>query len=204
LYNENDEKRLRAVQVLGLLNAGQKVREVVSEMVKDKDQKVRATSVHLLGKLVQRKDMNLVVALLNDRDIRVRANTIEALERIGNPSAAALLHRFRKDPSNRIRGNTLKALWNLGVRDILDDLKVMILHVSHLMRASGAWVMGEIGKDNPEIIELIARVVQDEDKLARENAIRAQLKIGGEMAEKYLKYLCEEEEVQDVKNKMKK
>ena len=173
-------------------------------MVKDKDMKVRATAVHLLGKVVQGKDMTLVVALLNDKDVRVRANTIEALEDIKNPAAVGLIQRFRKDPSNRIRGNALKALWNLGYKEIMDDLKNMLASEQGLLRASGAWVIGEVGKDNREMVDLLASCAQDEDKLVRENVIKAQLKIGGSIAEKYLKFLCDEEEVESAKQKLKR
>lgn len=203
-YDENEERRLRAVQVLGLLGKSGKITQIVAEMVKDKDQKVRATAVHLLGKHSLTKDMSLAVALLNDTDARVRANTIEALEEIGNPAAVGLLLRFRKDTSNRIRGNVLKALWNLGNRDVMPELKEMLASRDHLMRATAAWVIGEIGKDNNEMIDLVASCAQDENKLVRENVIKAQLKIGGAQAEKYLRYLCEQEEVEEAKKKLKR
>ncbi len=204
LYADEEEKRLRAVQVLGLLGKSAKVTQVVSEMVKDKDRKVRATAVHLLGKHSVGKDMSLAVALLNDPDARVRANTVEALEEIGNPAAVGLLLRFRKDSCNRLRGNALKALWNLGHRNVLDELKEMMASEDYLMRATGAWVIGEIGKDNKDMIDLVASRSQDENKLVRENVIKAQLKIGGSLAEKYLQLLCEQEEVEEAKKKLKR
>jgi len=204
LYADDEERRLRAVQVLGLLGKNGKVTQIVAEMVKDKDRKVRATAVHLLGKHSAGKDMSLAAALLNDADARVRANTVEALAEIGNPAAVGLLLRFRKDPSNRIRGNVLKALWSLGNHDVVAELKEMITSSDHLMRATAAWVIGEIGKDNREMIDLAASCAQDENKLVRENVIAAQLKIGGAIAEKYLKYLCEQEEVEEAKKKLKR
>lgn len=204
LYSDNEDVRLRALQVLGMLGKGSKVLQALSEMVKDRDKKVRATAIHLLGKAVQGKDMSMVLALLNDEDQRVRANTIEAVEEIGNPNAVGLLQRFRKDKSNRIRGNALKALWNLGQKDIMDDLKEMLNSENYLDRASAAWVMGETGKDNREMIDILASYAQDSNKLVRENVIKAQIKIGGDIAEKYLQYLCEEEEVEDARKALKR
>jgi HEAT repeat protein len=203
IYSKDEERRLRTVQVLGLLGQSKKLRELISEIVKDKDIKVRATAVHLLGKLVLGKDMTLVLALLNDQDPRVRANTIEALEDIGNPSAIGLLQRFRGDPSNRIRGNVLKALWKLGFRDIIEDLKAMMINEDPLMRATGAWVIGEIRPDNRELLDTLASCAMDSEKLVRDNVIKAQLKIGGTIVEKYLHYLCEVDEVEEIKKTLK-
>lgn len=204
LYSDDEERRLKSLKVLGLLGRNEKIKQIMAKMVKHKDIKMRATAVRLMGKIIEDKDMTPILSLLSDKDIRVRANTIEALEDVANPNAIGLLHRFKKDPSNRIRGNAIKTLWKLGHKDILDDLKEMFASKNHLMRASAAWVIGEVGKGNNDLVNLLAAYSQDSNKLVRENVIKAELKIGGSLADKYLQYLSEKEEIEDVKKSMNK
>ncbi|MFH1761994.1 MAG: HEAT repeat domain-containing protein [bacterium] len=200
LFSESEDHRLRALKVLGLLGQSIKIKQVLQKMLLDKDTKIRATAISLLNNMVNSEDIRIIVKVLHDNDSRVRANAVEVLEKIQSPNVISLLAKNRNDPDNRIRGNVIKALWCLGDKTVIKDIKEMLLHESHLMRASGAWILGEIGKDHRELIDLLARHALDEHRLVRDNVIKSFLKIASKEAHAYLGYLFEKTDVDKVVN----
>ncbi|MBD3344225.1 MAG: hypothetical protein GF401_04085 [Chitinivibrionales bacterium] len=189
LYSDDDERRLRAVQILGLLKKNPRVHHVLADLVKDRDVKIRATAVNLLGKIVGPDTENIIMSLLNDKDKRVRANTIEALESLGNKRLIPILMRFRKDPNNRIRGNVLKALYTLGHRDITDDLLEMIKSKNNFMKASALWVVSQIAHYNDEILETTGYLLISDNEMVVNNARKALQAMDNPRARGYVKYL---------------
>ena len=192
LYSDNDERRLRAVQILGLLRRHPKVREVLGKLVQDRDEMIRATAINLLGKYVGPNDHEYILSLLRDEDKRVRANTIEALEGLGNRRLIPILIRFRKDPSNRIRGNVLKALYNLGHQDIVEDLVGMLTSKDNFMIASALWVISQTKVTTPELEDRCAKTLISNDEMVTRNARNALRALNTPRAQGYLRYLDEE------------
>jgi HEAT repeat protein len=189
LYGESNERRLRAIQVLGLLRKNPRIPEILGNLVKDRDEKIRATAVNLLGKFIGPDDQQLILALLNDPDKRVRANTIEALERLGNKRLVPILLRFRKDGSNRIRGNILKALYNVGYREIEQDLLDMLGQPSELMKASALWVISQIACCSRAIEDAAGLAFLSENEMVYRNAKNALTRLATPRANGYLRYL---------------
>jgi HEAT repeat protein len=189
LYCDDDTRRLRAVQILGLLKKNPKIREILANLVQDRNEKIRATAVNLLGRVVGPEDQELVLALLNDKDKRVRANTVEALEAVGNKKIVAILLRFRKDPVNRIRGNVLKALFTLGFTDIEDDLLIMLQSADNFMRASALWVVAKIKFPSKKIEDLAGLYILSDNEMVYNNAKSALKAIESPRAKGYLRYL---------------
>ena len=189
LYGESNERRLRAIQVLGLLRKNPRIPELLGNLVKDRDEKIRATAVNLLGKFIGPDDQKLILALLNDPDKRVRANTIEALESLGNKRLIPILLRFRKDGSNRIRGNILKALFNLGHREIEQDLLEMLAQPSDLMKASALWVISQVTCCSRKIEDAAGLAFLSENEMVNRNAKNALTKLATPRAEGFLRYL---------------
>jgi len=189
LYSDNDERRLRAVQTLGLLKKNPRIKEILARLVQDRDEKIRATAINLLGKVVGPHDHELIMALLNDSDKRVRANTVEALESLGNKRLVPVLIRFRKDPSNRIRGNVLKALYNLGYTEIEPDLLEMLTTPDNFMKASSYWVISQIGLGGREIEDLAGYDLLSDDEMVARNAANALTAVDSPRARGFLTYL---------------
>ncbi|MBN1308279.1 MAG: HEAT repeat domain-containing protein [Chitinispirillaceae bacterium] len=189
LFGESNERRLRAIQILGLLKKNPRIREILVNLIKDRNEKVRATAIGLLGKVVGPNDQDLILSLLNDPDKRVRANTVEALESLGNKRLIPILLRFRKDGNNRIRGNIIKALFNLGFTDIEPDLIEMINTPNDLMKASALWVISQIGHASPHIEDAAGRAFLSENEMVIRNAKNALNKLGTPRALGYLRYL---------------
>ena len=189
LYCNDDPRRVKAVQILGLLKKNPKVLEILEKLVQDKDEKIRATAVNLLGKFVGPNDHDLIMSLLNDKDKRVRANTVEALERLGNKRLVPILLRFRRDPINRIRGNVLKALYNLGHKDIEEDLLDMLNNPDNFMKASGLWVIAQIRLQAARFEDLAGLYLLSDNEMVFSNSKKALIAINTPRAKGFLSYL---------------
>ncbi|HLV30801.1 MAG TPA: HEAT repeat domain-containing protein [Chitinispirillaceae bacterium] len=189
LYCNNENRRLRAVQILGLLKKNPRIKDVMAKLVQDKDVKIKATAVNLLGKIIGPNDHELLLSLLNDDDKRVRANTIEALEFLGNKRLVAILLRFRKDLNNRIRGNVLKALYNLGYKEIEPDLIEMLKTNNNFMKASALWVISQTGASTRSLEDAAGECLLSENEMVVNNAKKALKTISTPRAQGYLNYL---------------
>jgi HEAT repeat protein len=198
LYCDDNDRRVRAIQILGLLKKNPKIRELLASLVQDRNEKIRATAVNLLGRIVGPEDQEIVLSLLNDKDKRVRANTVEALEAVGNKKIVPILIRFRKDPNNRIRGNVLKALFILGFTDIEEDILGMLQNADNFMRASGLWVVSKIKIVSPKIEDLAGFYLISDNQMVYNNACSALKSLDTPRSRGYLRYLDKVEPGQQV------
>lgn len=191
IYSDDNDRRLRAVQTLGLLKKNPQIRIVLARLVTDRDEKIRATAVNLLGKIIGPNDQEIILSLLSDKDKRVRANTIEALESLGNKRMVPILLRFRKDPSNRIRGNVLKALHTLDNTDIELDLLEMLKSEDNFMKASALWVITQTVIITPKIEDAAGYCMTSNNEMVLDNAQKALTALYTPRATGYLNYLSD-------------
>jgi len=189
IFSTDENRRLRAVQTLGLLKKNPQIRTTLAKLVTDRDVKIRATAVNLLGKMIGPNDQEIILSLLNDEDKRVRANTVEALESLGNKRMMPILMRFRKDPSNRIRGNVLKALFFLGNVDIGNDIIDMLTINDNFMIASALWVVTQTKINTPVIEEKSGYFLISDNEMVRNNAKNALTALNTPRTSGYLAYL---------------
>jgi HEAT repeat protein len=195
LWGNDDNRRLRALQILGLLKKNPTIRDILAKLVQDKDVKIRATAVNLFSKIIGPNDHEVIMSLLSDKDKRVRANSVEALENLGNKRFVPILLRFRKDPVNRIRGNVLKALYNLGHTDIGEDLIAMLESPDHFMKASALWVVSQIKFSHAKIEDLSGLCYLSDNDMVFANAKKALLALNSPRTLGYIRYL-ESESIQ--------
>ncbi len=189
LLSNDNERRLSALQMLGILKRHPHVKDVLARLLQDKDVKIKATAVALLGKMIGPNDQHLVLMLLSDEDKRVRANTVEALESMGDPQLLPILSQYRKDPNNRIRGNVLKALYNLGQTGIEEDLLDMLTATDPLQKASALWVITQLKYNNKKVIDAAGACLLCDNKMVHRNAEAAMTAIGTPRCMGYLNYL---------------
>ena len=189
IYSKDETRRLRAVQTLGLLKRNPQIRILLAKLVTDRDVKIRATAVNLLGKIIGPNDQDIILSLLKDEDKRVRANTVEAIESLGNKRMVPILLRFRKDPSNRIRGNVLKALYSLGVSDIESDLMEMLKSDDNFMKASALWVISQAKISSREIEDTAGYFMLSDNEMVVINATKALSAMNTPRSSGYFKYL---------------
>lgn len=189
LFDEDQNRRVRAVQVLGLLHKNPQLRTLIAKLVTDRDEKVRATAASLLHKFSSPDDQEMLISLLNDKDMRVRANTVETLECTGNPRMVPVLKRFRKVENNRMRGNVIKALYNLGFKEVEPDLLEMMSKEDNFMIASALWVITQIKLDSKVILDRSAYFLTSDNDMVLDNAQKALQATSNLRAEGFLKYL---------------
>jgi HEAT repeat protein len=189
LFAESEERRLRAVQILGLLKKNPQLRNILAKLIHNRDVKIRATAVNILSRVIGPNDHDILLSLLNDKDKRVRANTIEALENLNNKRLVPILLRFRKDVNNRIRGNVLKALYNLGFLEIDQDVMEMINNSDNDMKSSALWVLSKIKLKNNIIEDAVAQCLLSDHDRVLVNARNALNSFGTPRASGYLRYL---------------
>jgi HEAT repeat protein len=192
LWCDDDGRRLRAVQILGLLKKNPTIRDILAKLVKDKDEKIRATAVNLLGKIIGPHDHDLIMSLLSDKDKRVRANTVEALESLGNKRFVPILLRFRKDPVNRIRGNVLKALHSLGFSEVSEDIAAMLENADPFMKSSALWVVSRIKIRSQKIEDLAGLCYLSDNEMVFANAKKALSALNTPRALGFMRYLQSE------------
>lgn len=137
------ERRIRALKVVDLLQAGAELRDLLLEMLGDPDVRVRATAVRMVRLTGSVDGSKILIDALSDPDRRVRANAIEAFEQLDDPSYVDLLVPFLRDRDNRVRANAAKALWNLGWPDARDVLVAMVADEDPRMRVSAVWAIRE-------------------------------------------------------------
>ena len=113
LYCAEDNIRATAVAMLRRVENPTLAR-VFLEMMKDKNDRVRANAVEGLGKCLEGPQLtNFLMPLVEDRN-------------------------------NRVRANVLVLLLKQGIRQAERYLSDMVLHANALYRASAAYVLGEI------------------------------------------------------------
>lgn len=189
LFHQDQQRRVRAVQVLGLLKRHPQLKSLLAKLVTDRDEKIRATAATLLYKFTSPDDQDTVISLLNDNDMRVRANTVETLENTGNARMIPVLKRFRRVESNRMRGNVLKALYNLGFKEIESDLLEMMNMKDDFMTASALWVISQTQITSKAIIDKTAHFLTSANDMVLQNAHKALDALPHPRAKGFLKHL---------------
>ncbi|MCA8975914.1 MAG: HEAT repeat domain-containing protein [Planctomycetes bacterium] len=137
-------RRLKALKVVELVQAGGDLREPLLEMLDDPDLRVRATAIRIIEVSGSVDGIKVLIDALAHPDRRVRANAVEAVEQLENATYIDLLRPFLRDRDNRVRANAAKALWNLGWADASDVLVAMVAHDDPRMRVSAIWAVSEV------------------------------------------------------------
>lgn len=158
-------RRLKALQIVDMLAAGQELHDTLLELLDDPDRRVRATAIRVVELTGSLEGMKVLLGALADDDSRVRANAIEAFEELADPRFVQLLTPFLRDRDNRVRANAAKALWHLGWTEAREELLDMLEDDDEAMRISAIWAIGAIRFDGArtalaarERIEPVGRV----------------------------------------------
>jgi len=171
---------------------------------KETDVRVISNFVLEIGLIGEDEDREKLVKYMDHEDPRVRANAIESIGYIKDRGfIAGVLEKKLSDPNNRNRANAAIRLYQLGDLTGLKTLLEMCLDGSnYLMRASGAYGLGEItSKEQARVIaeklenagdyfsaerlELLEsgrltleKLLRDEESIVKVNAARALGRMG--------------------------
>ncbi len=184
LLNPNPERRLQALKNI-YDNPPQIVLPVLSEKLKDeKDARVIATLVKLLGKIGGVDQINTIRKFLSHDDLRVRANAIEGLEFIGSEKVIPFIAPFLNDLDNRIKANAIKALAKFSSVETLSVVSAMMRSDHLWMRDSAIFALSHIATD--EAVTMLQTLLNDAEKSISSRAMQALLKIGSPLALKFV------------------
>jgi HEAT repeat protein len=144
----------------------------------DRDERVRATSVFIIGGWQIENKEFILRDVLSDTDNRVRANAVECIAGLKNQVELMdrLIEMARNDRHNRVRANAalIVAKYHHDIAsEVADD---MVKSPEVLMRSSGAWLMGMMKSKrfNASLLNLL-RVEKEEVVLNQ--VIRSMAKI---------------------------
>jgi len=130
--------------------------EEVAALVGDKDQRVAAKAVHLLGKSGDPRAVRVLESVLDHADPRVRAEGVEGLWRLGVPADYG---RWTGDQTPRVRANALRALLGVDAERALQGVESMLHDPRATHRAAGLW-LAEVGGGSGGLVELTQIAVE--------------------------------------------
>ena len=184
ILNPNPERRLQALKNI-YDNPPQVVLPVLSEKLKDeKDERVIATLVKLLGKIGGVEQINVIRKFLSHDDLRVRANAIEGLEFIGSEKIIPFIAPFLNDLDNRIKANAIKALAKFSSVETFSVVAAMMRSDHLWMRDSAIFALSHIATE--EAVNMLQTLLNDPEKSISSRAMQTLLKIGSPSALKFI------------------
>ncbi|MFW5781785.1 MAG: HEAT repeat domain-containing protein [Candidatus Muiribacteriaceae bacterium] len=177
LVEPEDWVRLGIVEAIGQIRPEKASEMLIRYMNDEKDNKVKATIIKVLGFLNDEKVIPFIAEYLNSQDERIKANTIEALQNFNNSKIIELLTPFKNDRNNRVRANTALLFVKKGKSEGYDILYEMLEDRNEWMQASAVYALGEIGGEK-EFSTLVSKdMFRDGSWSIRRNVIIALAKM---------------------------
>ncbi|MBI4865019.1 MAG: HEAT repeat domain-containing protein [Candidatus Riflebacteria bacterium] len=168
--------RLRAVQALACLPAPLAAEPVRQVLIREKDLRVRATTVKTLGSFADPAHLPLLISFLADPDARVRANTVEGLGHFDAAMVAELLLPCLDDPSPRVMVNAARELYRFNRERALRTFQSLAESDRPGARASVAHAVGAL--QEPALLDLLIKLVTDPVEQVRRNAVGSLARLG--------------------------
>ena len=167
---------MRARRVLALVNEMPARRHILFPLVsllRSPDPQVRSKAATLYGRTSRNAEW--VRTRLGEADPRVRANAVESLWGEDSEAAQAVLKEASRDHHHRVAANAWIGLDQLGVRDVVSNLKKMAEGEDPMVRAAAAFAMGRTG--HAEFKPVLEQMLKDSNPHARSQALRALIRI---------------------------
>lgn len=207
LRNENFHVQYWACRALGSIGPAARAAEPdLVRLLENGTASARRNAALALGEFGSEVGDDAVAALvraLNDRAQSVRADAALALGKLGDAgrSATAALNDLAADPQRSARAAAATALWRLGEpRDVYLPVLLEELAGTH-DPAAAAEALGIIGRENPEVIVDVMKLLRSETPGARQFAAEALGNIGpaAKAAESELRRLAESDPFDEIR-----
>ncbi|MFP4520841.1 MAG: HEAT repeat domain-containing protein [Fibrobacterota bacterium] len=186
IYSADVDKRIRAAQILSFIKEHKEAEKVLSDLMSDKDARVRATAIKSMAEHTGRSGMEIILSLLNDYDERVKANTLEALGAIKGLNLSAVLLRHKNSKSGRIKANVLLALFNSGHKKVNKELEQMMSSGDLNLIKSGMYFISKAAGREPRFLDSLLIPDYSHFPEAREKAIEILVNLGTPEADSYI------------------
>jgi hypothetical protein len=127
-------------------------------LVGDKDQRVGAKAVNLLGRSGDPRAARVLRATTNHPDPRTRAEAVEGLWRLQPQDQPTDFTQWLNDETPRVRANAARAVLSIDPPQALRTVEAMLRDERATHRASGLW-LAEVGGGTGGLVELTSLVV---------------------------------------------
>jgi HEAT repeat protein len=127
-------------------------------LVGDKDQRVGAKAVNLLGRSGDPRAARVLRTATNHPDPRTRAEAVEGLWRLQPADQPTDFTVWLDDETPRVRANAARAVLGIDPPQALRTVEAMLRDERAAHRASGLW-LAEVGGGNGGLVELTSLVV---------------------------------------------
>ena len=171
----------RALDVLDEASEGRRIVPILGHLVDHPLPTLSAKATLVVGRRVQ----SVAWAkrfLSKDRNPRDRANAIEALWGVDNSEAVGMMLDHTADKNNRVTGNAVFGLHVLGVPGAEIRAVQMARRNEPDFRWTSAWLMAQFKRQ--EDIEVLKRMIKDENPGVRRAALKALVGIRQEQVRK--------------------
>ncbi len=133
--------RLRALNIIRVLNYADPFAPQLHQMAHDPDSEVRSAVMTVLAQVPGGTSRRILHAALSDQDARVRANAVEAVEQTGDEDVVNVLMPLLGSADNRVRANAVSALLKQGIRPAAENLLKMLDDQDRDQRISALWIV---------------------------------------------------------------
>ena len=171
IHNENREIRLQTLEEI--INEGDSDRlpEVLNQLPLEKDLKLKAIILTVIGRLGSDTDLPHIVEYLRHKDPRIRATAVEMTGLLQPENIGELLSPFLEDEDNRTAANTIVALKDIKNIDLTGALKRLAESKEINYRKSCIYAITQLNDNRG--IKLLNKLKSDENSEVAAQATQA-------------------------------
>lgn len=194
ILKSSENKRMKAniIRIMGL-SRNEKLIPILTDHLKDPDNRVRANTVEALTDIGSEYVIDLVKPLLNDYDNRVKANTAKGLWKLGGVRSLQILRSMMENEDKWMRASAIYALGEIGVVQVVELLLQGLSDKDEDVRVNTVRALVKTG-DHMAIHSVVDMATNtSESWLVRKNAIIALARTGSPQALDALKEMLANE-----------
>ena len=177
---------IKGLDILQDISTDNDIAPFLMNLFNSGDQKVKSKVTLMLGKMSDK--LIFVKTALRNGDSRVRANALEAIWEEDTPEVKDVFASHLDDKNNRARANAAMGLCKRNDERGFKALMEMAHDKDKMMRASAAWVLGEV-KEVRAINRLQTLKENDPEEIVHKNATIALEKMDAPLL-RLLKYFA--------------
>lgn len=166
---KNEERCVEAARVLMVINDKKLIPPLINALASPKQYVPARVAEVLLS--FGTDAVEPIIRKLPELSDEAKCLAISILEELGDPKAAPGLLGELSHPLPQVRKITVEALGEMGNREVLDNLILMMEDIDWGVRSSTAKALGKI--NSPRAIPVLQRALQDEAWWVRANAEEA-------------------------------
>lgn len=175
--------RARAAEVLGEV-ADKSAMGTLREMAKDKDGRVKDSSLIALIKLGDRSGVDIFISGLESSEVSVRKRCCEVMGEIKEEKVKYKLKELLKNWNKEVRQSASIALGKIGDKKYIPDVRELLDDKEEIVRIAAAEALGLFGDE--KFIPQLREKLKDNNGFVRLAAAESLLKLGDNSGEGFV------------------